>query len=91
MTEVSSTGVYLKNKANTYDQTIQKIYARMHEMQAIWQGKDNQAFIRQMEGFQPQLKKMTQVIEQYAAYLQHSASQYEQLQQERASAASHLA
>lgn len=91
MASVANTGMILKNKAFEYDQAIQKIYMRMHEMQSFWQGKDNQAFINQLEGFQPQLKKMTHVIEQYGNYLQSSASQYEQLQQERANAASRLA
>ena len=68
-----------------------EIYTTMHQLEAIWKGKDNEAFIRQLDAFQPQLKRMTTLVEQYGNYLQSCAAQYEQLQAERTMAASRLA
>ena len=85
--EVYQSAMYLKQKAETYDQMIIQMNQMMHQMQSVWQGKDNEAFIAKVEAFQPQLKRMTSIIEQYSS----SAMQYEQLQQERAMAAGRLA
>lgn len=81
---------YLQNKANSYQICINSMYGKMHEMQVIWQGQDHLAFIEKLDQFEPQLKKMTQVIEAYAAYLKKSASLYQQLQQDRISKARNL-
>lgn len=89
--EVYQSATYLKQKAQTYEQAILQINQMMHQMQSVWQGKDNEAFIAKVESFQPQLKRMTTIIEQYSAYLQSSAQQYEALQQDRAMAAGRLA
>lgn len=89
--EVYSVSGYMKQKAEEYNQIIMKLQSQMHQMQSVWRGKDNQAFIDKLDAFGPQLKKITAVIEQYANYLNKSAAQYEQLQQERANAARTLA
>lgn len=89
--EVRAGSQFLKQKSADYDGTIQSIYARMHEMSAIWQGSDNQAFISQLESFQPQLNRMTEIINEYASYLQKSADAYEQMQQDRIQQARNLA
>lgn len=81
----------LKEKASNYDQLIQDLYNRMQEMQTIWKGEDNIAFTDQINSFRPQLKQMSDIILQYATYLETSANQYQQLQQERAASARRLA
>lgn len=81
--EVYQGSLNLKQKAAQYEDTIQNIYARMYEMQGIWQGSDNQAFIQQLENFKPQLKRMTQIIEEYANYLAKSATSYKEIQNDR--------
>lgn len=91
MEDVRQSASYLNKKANEYDAVVQKIYTTMHQLEAIWKGKDNEAFIRQLDAFQPQLKRMTTLVEQYGNYLQSCAAQYEQLQAERTMAASRLA
>lgn len=73
----------LKQKANSYQETITSMYAKMHQMQSVWQGSDNQAFINQLDNFKPQLDKMTEIIEQYASYLSSSAQSYRQIQNDR--------
>lgn len=89
--EVYQGAIALKQKAIQYDETIQKIYTRMYEMQSVWQGSDNQAFINKLEHFKPQLKRMTQIIEEYSQYLNASAKNYQSLQQDRIAKARTLA
>lgn len=91
MEELSQSASYLKSKASEYDAIVQKIYTTMHQLETIWEGKDNQAFIQQLDSFRPQLNRMREVVEQYGNYLQSCANQYEQLQNERTMAASRLA
>ena len=89
--EVKQQGQYLNNQANQYDELIQSIYSRMHEIQSVWQGKDAQMFIEKAEAFHPQLQKMAQVIESYAMTLMKSADLYETIEQDRMAMASQLA
>ena len=39
--EVYQSAMYLKQKAETYDQMIIQMNQMMHQMQSVWQGKDN--------------------------------------------------
>lgn len=89
--EVLQASNVLNQKGNQYEEIVNRIYSRMHEMQAIWQGSDNQAFISQLESFQPKLKEVKTVIDSYAAFLNASARQYQQLQQDRIQQARRLA
>ena len=89
--QVHQSASMIKQKAAQYDETIQKIYSRMYQMQSVWQGSDNQAFIDKLEQFKPQLNRMTEIIEQYALYLQKSADNYQALLQDRIMKAKNLA
>lgn len=91
MEDVHQSASYLKLKANEYEMTVQRIYSTMHQLEIIWKGKDNQAFIQQLDSFRPQLNRMREIVEQYGNYLQSCAQQYEALQNERTMAASRLA
>lgn len=82
--------VVLKQKAESYDRIIKTMSARMHEMQNIWIGEDNQAFIQKFDELVPQLNKMTQVIEEASNYLQKSANAYQTLQEDRVAKAKFL-
>ena len=81
--EVFQEGNTLNQKAESYDQIIKNMTNRMHEMQAIWQGEDNQMFIEKFDELVPKLNQMTQVIQEAGQYLNSCASQYESLQQDR--------
>lgn len=91
MDEISHNAMYMKQKANEYEQTIQNIYTGMYQLQGVWQGKDNETFIRQLDSFRPQLQRLATLMEQYGHYLQTCANQYEELMAERSMAASRLA
>lgn len=81
--QVYQEGNTLCQKAESYDQIIKNMTSRMHEMQGIWQGEDNQMFIEKFDELVPKLNQMTQVIEEAGNYLNACANQYEQLQNDR--------
>ena len=60
--EVYQASVYVKNKADSYNDLIQNLYKRVEQMQSIWQGVDHLAFQNQLEEFRPSLNEMYQVI-----------------------------
>lgn len=81
--EVYQASVYVKNKADSYNDLIQNLYKRVEQMQSIWQGVDHLAFQNQLEEFRPSLNEMYQVILEYSNVLKQTASIYEKLQQDR--------
>ncbi len=91
MSDVYQASNYLSQKAQEYENELQKINTTVHELQSVWQGTDNQSYIQKMDAFQPQLRKIISIINAYAKYLNTSASRYEQLQQERSMSANRLA
>lgn len=78
--EVYQASVYVKNKADSYNDLIQNLYKKVEQMQSIWQGVDHLAFQNQLEEF---INEMYQVIQEYSNVLKQTASVYEQLQQDR--------
>lgn len=89
--EVFQTSVYLKTQAAEYEQLIRKIQMMIHDTSGVWKGKDNEALVQKIDSFQPHLKKIQNIMEQYSAYLNACATQYNHLQQERMMAARRLA
>ena len=53
--EVYQASVYVKNKADSYNDLIQNLYKKVEQMQSIWQGVDHLAFQNQLEEFRPSL------------------------------------
>ena len=47
--EVYQASVYVKNKADSYNDLIQNLYKKVEQMQSIWQGVDHLAFQNQLE------------------------------------------
>lgn len=81
--EVYQASVYVKNKAEDYNDLILNLYKKVEQMQSIWQGVDHLAFQNQLEEFRPDLNEMFQIILEYSNVLKQTASVYEQLQQDR--------
>lgn len=81
--EVYQASVYVKNKAEDYNDLILNLYKKVEQMQSIWQGVDHLAFQNQLEEFRPILNEMFQIILEYSNVLKQTASVYEQLQQDR--------
>lgn len=81
--EVYQASVYVKNKAEDYNDLILNLYKKVEQMQSIWQGVDHLAFQNQLEEFRPASNEMFQIILEYSNVLKQTASVYEQLQQDR--------
>ena len=63
--EVYQASVYVKNKAEDYNDLILNLYKKVEQMQSIWQGVDHLAFQNQLEEFRPALNEMFQIILEY--------------------------
>ena len=46
-------------------------------MASTWTGKDNIAFTNQIKGFEDDFKKMKQLMDKYAEFLQKSGNTYQ--------------
>lgn len=56
-------------KADDYKGTADKIFNEIHNMSSSWQGKDNQAYVDQINGFKDDFAKMDKLLRQYAEML----------------------
>lgn len=88
--ELKQTAKTIQNYSEQYEQTIQSMYSRVQELQTIWKGADNQAFVEQMQSFRPELNRLKDVIQQYSHFLNTSATAYETLQKDRITNAKRL-
>lgn len=96
--KITVTPQELRNSARTitdaaadYLTDYTDLYTKMNEMSNAWQGKDNQAFITQISGFEEDFKKMHKLMEKYSEYLTKTANTYDSTQEKIAEAARKLA
>ena len=66
------------------------LFQEVAAMGSGWQGKDNQAFVSQIQGFEKDFQQMAALMREYAAFLKLSAKTYRQTQDERAQMARRL-
>ncbi len=85
--ELRTSANALRQKAGSYEETIQRISARVQELQSVWQGTDSQAFAAQMEAVRPQLMQMKEITDSYSRLLDQAADAYQNLQASRAACA----
>ena len=81
--ELNTSGQYLKQKAIEYEEILTRIHTTVQQTSTVWSGKDQDAFLQQMEQLQPKLRRMIDVINAYSNVLTTSAQAYQQLQQNR--------
>lgn len=82
--EVRNAGSKLKNHSASYEEVVNRIFMRIHEIDTAWQGSDSQAFSAQLDSFRPALNEMKQVVDSYSTMLHQSADAYMNLQSNRA-------
>lgn len=80
----------IEQQVVTYEKTYRRLFQEVDGMGASWQGKDNQAFVQQITGFQADFQKMAILMREYANFLKHSAKTYRQVQDERMNQARRL-
>lgn len=87
MNEVRMSGQRLRQKSGQYENLINQLYAKVQQIDSIWQGSDSAAFLEQIQAFRPALNELKNVQDSYASMLEQSASAYESLQNQRAASA----
>ena len=66
-----------------YEKTYHHLYQNVEALSAGWKGKDNQAFVQQIKGFESDFKTMSVIIKEYANFLKTGAKAYRNLQNDR--------
>lgn len=70
----------IDNLSADYEKQYTALYSATDAMASTWNGKDNQAFISQINGFQDDFKKMKTLMDQYSDFLKKTAKAYRDTQ-----------
>ncbi|MBR4050448.1 MAG: WXG100 family type VII secretion target [Clostridia bacterium] len=89
--ELMSAASRIQDLAGEYQNQYKAVYQRTEEMGSTWKDEANRTFIRRIEGFQDDLNKMYDLMNDYAEYLQKAADAYERTQKAVIDAAQKLA
>lgn len=71
----------IEDLANQYKSQYEAFYGETNAMASAWQGKDNLAFINQIDGFKDDFTKMYNLMVQYAEFLRTTAKTYDTAQE----------
>lgn len=80
----------MAQQAQEYKTLYDTLYSHVNTMKAGWDGRDNQAYTAQIDGFKPDFEKMYKLMTQYSEFLRDSAKVYKSTQDEVVSQASKL-
>jgi len=68
----------IQTRANDYKQLYNRLYTEVRAMGGHWQGKDNQAFVSQISGFQDDFDRMHRLLLDFAALIKEAEKEYKQ-------------
>lgn len=88
--KLESASSKIDQQSADYERIYKNLFSEVSAMKAAWAGTDNIAYTTQIEGFQDDLQKMTQLMRQYAEFLKLSAKTYRDTQNEVVNAAKRL-
>jgi len=88
--KLDSASAKIDQQSADYERIYKQLFSEVSAMKAAWAGVDNVAYTTQIEGFQDDLNKMTQLMRQYSEFLKLSAKTYRDTQQEVVNAAKRL-
>lgn len=80
----------IEQQTLSYEKNYRRLFQEVAAMGSGWQGKDNQVFVSQIQGFEKDFQQMAALMREYAAFLKLSAKTYRQTQDERAQMARRL-
>ena len=80
----------IEQQTLSYEKNYRRLFQEVAAMGSGWQGKDNQAFVSQIQGFEKDFQQMAALMREYASFLKLSAKTYRQTQDERAQMARRL-
>lgn len=88
--KLESASAKIDQQSADYERIYKQLFSEVSAMKAAWGGVDNVAYTTQIEGFQDDLQKMTQLMKQYSEFLKLSAKTYRDTQTEVVNAARRL-
>jgi WXG100 family type VII secretion target len=78
--QLETTAGKIEGLAADYKTQYEKLYSETSAMANTWNGKDNVAFVNQIDGFKDDLQKMHNEMIKYAEYLRQTAKAYRDTQ-----------
>lgn len=78
--QLKSTAGRIESLAADYKAQYDQLYSETNAMASTWSGKDNVAFVNQIDGFKDDFAKMHRLMLNYAEFLTNSAKAYSQTQ-----------
>ena len=88
--ELTNAAVAIEGLAGDYSQIYTALFSDVGALQSAWQGKDNQAFTTQIEGFKNDFEMMKELMDEYATFLRNAATNYTNTQNAIVEAAGRL-
>ena len=78
--QLESTAGRIESLAADYKTQYDHLYSETNAMASTWSGKDNVAFVNQIDGFKDDFAKMHTLMLNYADFLRKSAKAYRDTQ-----------
>ena len=78
--QLEITASRIEGLAADYKAQYDQLYNETNAMASTWSGKDNLAFVNQIDGFKDDFAKMHALMLEYADYLRKSAKAYRDTQ-----------
>ena len=78
--QLESTAGRIESLAADYKSQYDQLYSETNAMASTWSGKDNVAFVQQIDGFKDDFAKMHTLMLNYADFLRKSAKAYRDTQ-----------
>ncbi len=78
--QLESTAGRIESLAADYKTQYDQLYSETNAMASTWSGKDNVAFVNQIDGFKDDFTKMHSLMLNYADFLRKSAKAYRDTQ-----------
>ncbi len=78
--QLESTAGRIESLAADYKAQYDQLYSETNAMASTWSGKDNVAFVQQIDGFKDDFAKMHTLMLNYADFLRKSAKAYRDTQ-----------
>ncbi len=85
-----SLGKDIESKSAEYAAEVKKIYTSVDNLRNGWAGPDNQSYVTRVNEHKEQITELGKVIDDYGRFLQVTANQLGQVQQDISNAAGRL-
>lgn len=79
--QLETTAGRIESLASDYKTQYNQLYSETNAMASTWDGKDNKAFVDQIDGFKDDFEKMHTLMNNYADFLRKSAKAYRETQE----------